>query len=82
MDTFNSARNDWLPAVRFERPIDAEAKYGVALNAKMEELLAKMMLAKPAEFDKVYDACVDEYLKAGAESILAERRIAYGEMKK
>ena len=82
MDTFNSARNDWLPAVRFERPIDAEAKYGVALNAKMEELLAKMMLAKPADFDKVYNACVEEYMQAGAESILAERRIAYGEMKK
>ncbi|MFD0693785.1 extracellular solute-binding protein [Paenibacillus sp. GCM10027628] len=73
---------DGLSPVRFQRPIEAEAKYGKALQDKYEQLIVKSMLAKPADFDKTYDDMLKDYMTNGGDAILKERTEAYKSMKK
>ncbi|MDQ0875231.1 putative aldouronate transport system substrate-binding protein [Paenibacillus sp. V4I3] len=67
---------------RFDRPIDADIKYGKTLEAKAQETVVKSILAKPADFNKIFDDGVAEYLKIGGQQVVDERKAAYKEMKK
>ncbi|OXM85797.1 ABC transporter substrate-binding protein [Paenibacillus rigui] len=73
---------DGIPPLRFDRPIQAEVKYGKVLQDKYDELIVKSMMAKPADFDKAYDAALKDYLASGGEEIKKERTEAYKAMKK
>lgn len=73
---------DGLSPLRFDRPIEAEAKYGKALSDKYEQLLVKSILAKPADFDKSYDDMLKDYMTNGGDTIQKERTEAYKNMKK
>ncbi|TDF98602.1 extracellular solute-binding protein [Paenibacillus piri] len=70
-----------LPA-RFERPIEAQIKYSQTLGDKAVEVYVKSVTAKPADFDKVYDDMVAEYMKIGGKEVMDEQLKAYQEMKK
>ncbi|WP_028552195.1 extracellular solute-binding protein [Paenibacillus sp. UNC451MF] len=76
------ALKDGYTAPRFDRPIDSEIKYGKTLSDKATETVVKSILAKPEDFNKIYDASVAEYLKLGGQAVIDERRAAYKEMKK
>ncbi|MDF2924442.1 MAG: extracellular solute-binding protein family 1 [Paenibacillaceae bacterium] len=76
------ASTDNLPAVRFEKPVEAESKNGTALNQKWEELLLKVVVAKPADFDKTFDSMSADIMKAGFQQIMDEKLAAYKQQKK
>ncbi|WNQ13319.1 extracellular solute-binding protein [Paenibacillus aurantius] len=73
---------DGMAPVRFDRPLESEAKYGKALIDKYQELLVKSIMAKPADFDKVYDAGIKDFMSSGGEEIQKERKEAYARIKK
>ncbi|UUZ91513.1 extracellular solute-binding protein [Paenibacillus sp. P25] len=79
---YKNGLTDGLSPVRFQRPIEAEGKYGKALQDKYEQLIVKSMLAKPADFDKTYDDMLKDYMASGGEAIQKERTEAYKNMKK
>ena len=81
-EAFKNGLQDGIAPLRFQRPIEAESKYGKTLSDKYEELLVKSMLAKPADFDKVYDDMLKDYMSNGGEAVKQERTAAYQEMKK
>jgi putative aldouronate transport system substrate-binding protein len=70
-----------LPA-RFNRPIEAQIKYNQTLGDKAIEIYVKTVTAKPADFDKLYDDMVAEYMKTGGNEVLEEQKKAFQEMKK
>jgi putative aldouronate transport system substrate-binding protein len=65
---------------RFDRVIDAEAKYRQTLNTKGAELFVKSVTCKPADFSKTYDAILKEYMAAGGTSIETEKLAAFQAM--
>lgn len=73
---------DGIPPVRFQRPIQAEVKYGKALLDKYEQILVKTMMAKPEDFDKTYDSMLSDFMTNGGDEIQKERKQAYQDMKK
>ena len=80
--SYQNGLADGIPPLRFDRPIQAEVKYGKVLLDKYEEMLVKCMMAKPDEFDKVDDAMLKDYMTSGGEEIKKERTEAYKNMKK
>ncbi|MZQ80555.1 extracellular solute-binding protein [Paenibacillus sp. 5J-6] len=70
-----------LPA-RFDRPIEAQIKYNQTLGDKAIEIFVKTVTAKPADFDKLYDDMVAEYMKTGGKEVMEEQKKAYQDMKK
>jgi putative aldouronate transport system substrate-binding protein len=81
-EAYKNGLQDGQAPLRFQRPIEAESKYGKTLSDKYEQLLVKSMLAKPADFDKTYDDMLKDYMTNGGEAIKQERTAAYKEMKK
>lgn len=68
--------------IAFDKPLDSEAKYSVVMLEKYEELLVKAIMSKPADFDKVYDAAVQDFMDTAGTEVIAERTEAYAAMKK
>lgn len=54
--------------------IKAEEGMGPALQEKRNNLLTQSIVAKPAQFDSVYDAGFQDYLNSGGQAIIDERR--------
>ncbi|MBE1440598.1 extracellular solute-binding protein [Paenibacillus sp. OAS669] len=63
-------------------PIQSEIKYAATLKAKNDEIFVKVITAKPADFDKVYDAEVNDYMKIGGQEVMDEKRKAFEANKK
>jgi len=61
----------------FDAIIAAEGKYTGPMNQKASELFAKSITCPVADFDKTWDGLYKEWLDAGAQKIMDERRIAY-----
>ncbi|MBB3108111.1 putative aldouronate transport system substrate-binding protein [Paenibacillus phyllosphaerae] len=80
--SIQNALKDGYSMPRFDRPIESEIKYGTTLKAKAYEIVVKSILAKPDQFNKIFDDGVKEYLKLGGQAIQDERLAAYQEMKK
>lgn len=74
------AATDTFKPVNFDRPIEAEAKYGTNLQAKYEEMIVKTAMAKPEDFEKVFEATMKDYMVSGGQAILDERTKVYQEM--
>lgn len=79
---FKIGLQDGVAPIRFDHPLATEAKYGKSLNDKYEELLVKAIFAKSADFSKVYDNLVKDYMASGGDDVLKERTAAYQAMKK
>lgn len=73
---------DGVSPVRFEKPLESQIQYGTLLQEKYDELVAKTILAKPDQFDQVYDGMVADMMKNGGDAILKERQELYAAMKK
>ncbi|MGF7030989.1 putative aldouronate transport system substrate-binding protein [Paenibacillus mucilaginosus] len=80
--TIKNALKDGYTNPRFDRPIDSEIKYSKTLADKAQEAVVKSILAKPNEFDQVFDSKTAEYVKLGGQAVMDEKRAAYKEMKK
>jgi putative aldouronate transport system substrate-binding protein len=79
--TIINGLKDGFTLPRFDRPIESEIKYAKTLKDKGEETVVKSILAKPDQFDKIFDSNVKEYLKLGGQEVIDERRAAYKDMK-
>ncbi|UUZ84965.1 hypothetical protein LJK88_15980 [Paenibacillus sp. P26] len=82
MDSIKVGEQDGQLPPRFDRPIEAQIKYNQTLSDKAVEVLVKTVTAKPADFDKLYDDMVAEYMKIGGKEVMEEQKKAYQEMKK
>lgn len=78
----NASKDAVQQPISFGKPLDSEAKYSVVMLEKYEELLVKSMMAKPADFDKVYDASLKDFMDTAGNEVFAERKAAYEAMKK
>ncbi|MGO4106889.1 extracellular solute-binding protein [Paenibacillus sp. YAF4_2] len=76
------SRTDTIKPVLFDRPIEAQAKYGTALQDKYKEIIVKTAMAKPDQFESTYEAAIKDYMANGGQAILDERTKAYEAMKK
>ena len=50
---------------------------GQALDAKRDNLFAQAIVAKPADFDSIWDSGYEDYLNSGARAIQEERAALY-----
>ncbi len=57
--------------------IVAEQGMGPALKEKRDTLLAQAVVAKPEDFDAVWDRGFQDYLNSGGQAIINERRAKY-----
>jgi len=57
--------------------IEAEEGVGEMLKEKRDAFLAQSIVAKPDDFDKVFDAGIADYLSSGGQAIIDERLAAY-----
>lgn len=55
-------------------PIESEAKLKKSLYGKDSEIFTKSLTVAPAEFDKTYDALVQEYMKMGGKQVMDDRK--------
>ncbi|WP_322925216.1 extracellular solute-binding protein [Paenibacillus campi] len=67
------SNTDTIPPVNFNKPIEAEAKYGSALQDKYKQLIVKATMAPTAQFDATYDSLMKDYMSSGGQAILDER---------
>jgi len=67
--------------IRFEKPLDSEAKYSVIMLEKYEELLVKSIMAKPDSFDQTYEAALKDFMDTAGNEVIQERTAMYEAMK-
>lgn len=79
VDSINVGSNDGYTLPRVDIPVDAEIKYATVLEDKEKEMLAKIVTAKPEEFDAVYERQVEEYMTMGGQAVMDEKLQAYDE---
>lgn len=75
------ANTDTIPLVPMPRPIEAQTKFGTALLDKFNEIIVKTTMAKPDQFDSIYESMLEDYMRNGGQAILDERKAVYEEMK-
>lgn len=76
-ESYVYAYTDTWTDVSFSVAIQAETDFGEMVKSKQGEFLVKVVTCDLAEFDTVYDQCIDAILKAGAQDMIDERRAAY-----
>lgn len=74
------SHTDTIQPIRFDHPIEAEAKYGTALADKFQEIIVKLTMVKTDQFDSTYQSVMKDYMSSGGQAILDERIAAYKEM--
>jgi putative aldouronate transport system substrate-binding protein len=79
---YKNGLTDGIPQIRLPRPMQSEVKYTKTLHDKYQELLVKSIIAKPADFDKTYDAALADYMANGGADVAKERKEMYPQMKK
>ncbi len=62
--------------------IKAEEGMGAALPEKRDAFLIQSVVAKPDQFDSVYDSGLKDYLNSGGQAIIDERTAAYDKYNK
>lgn len=74
--------NDGYTLPRVDVAVEAEIKYAKILEDFEKEMLAKIVTAKPDQFDKVYDQKVEEYMAMGGKAVMEGKQAAYDEFYK
>jgi putative aldouronate transport system substrate-binding protein len=77
----NLSKLDTFRYFWFDTPNDANAKYSKTLADKGTEMNAKLLTCKPADFDKLYDSLVQEYMAAGGQAVKDDAIKIYNAMK-
>lgn len=67
---------------RFDRPIEAENKYGNNLYEVLKELAIKCIMSTPEQFDSTYDAMCQKWREQGGQKVMDEKIEALHNMKK
>jgi putative aldouronate transport system substrate-binding protein len=80
--SIQAGTNDGYTLPRVDIPVDAEIKYAKILEDFEKEMLAKIVTAKPEQFDKVFDDQVKEYMAMGGTAVMEGKMAAYEEFYK
>jgi len=80
--SIQAGTNDGYTLPRVDVPVEAEIKYAKILEDFEKEMLAKIVTAKPDQFDKVYDEQVEEFLAMGGQAVMDGKMQAYDEFYK
>jgi len=75
------SRNDTFKPVKFDRPIEAQNKYGTGLLDKFHEIVVQTTMAKPDKFESTFESMMKDYMANGGQAILDERTKVYESMK-
>ncbi|MBY0117929.1 extracellular solute-binding protein [Paenibacillus sp. FSL L8-0435] len=70
------ANTDTIGPVIFSKPIESESKYGTALNDKLKVLIVKTAMAKPADFEAVYEKEMNDFMSLGGTELKKELEAA------
>lgn len=81
IQAYHQALNDAYTRPTLTKPIESETKYGATLSKARQELVVKSIMCTPEEFDTTFDSLVEEYMKAGGDKVIEEKKAAYQEMK-
>ncbi len=71
------ALTDTVEPPFFSVPVDAVSKNKANLDVKYKEAMIKSIVAKPEEFDAVYDAMTEEYMASGGQAVMEEKIEVY-----
>jgi len=82
VESIQAGMNDGYIIPRVDIPVQAEIKYSTILSEKMKSMLASIVTADPADFDRVYEEQVKEWMDAGGREMVDEKRKAYQEFYK
>ncbi|MEJ8304299.1 extracellular solute-binding protein [Saccharibacillus sacchari] len=66
------ANADTVGPIIFDRPIEAESKYGTALNDKLKIIIVQSAMAKPDQFEAVYEREMNDYMNIGGSALKEE----------
>ncbi|NGZ73925.1 extracellular solute-binding protein [Saccharibacillus alkalitolerans] len=66
------ANTDTVGPIIFDRPIEAEAKYGTALNDKLKVIIVQSAMATPDQFEAVYEREMNDFMKIGGSELKKE----------
>jgi len=77
IESIKIGTNDGYTTPRVDIPVQAEIKHAQILNEKVKSMLAKILTAKPADFDSAYDQQVKEWMDMGGAEMIQEKREAY-----
>ncbi|GAK39245.1 extracellular solute-binding protein [Paenibacillus urinalis] len=74
------ANTDTVGPIIFDKPIEAESKYGTALKDKLNVIIVKTAMAKPEEFEKVFEQEMNDYMSIGGAELKKELEQALQEL--
>jgi putative aldouronate transport system substrate-binding protein len=66
---YGQLEKDGVPPTRIAMPPASLSKLGVQLMDKAEEMMIKLYVCKPAEFDALYDQYLKEWMDMGARQV-------------
>jgi putative aldouronate transport system substrate-binding protein len=72
-----STSNARAAAVFQSPPLSKGGMYAQTLQDKAEALLAQAITCRPTDFDRIYDAGYNDWLRSGAQEVFDERNAAY-----
>ncbi|WP_435368264.1 extracellular solute-binding protein [Paenibacillus polysaccharolyticus] len=70
------ANTDTVGPIVFSKPIQAEMKYSTALTDKLDVIIVKTAMAKPADFDSVFEKEMADYMSLGGTELKKELEAA------
>lgn len=66
------ANTDTVGPLVFDKPIQAEMKYSTALKDKVNVIIVKATMAKPEQFEEVYEREMSDYMALGGADLKKE----------
>jgi putative aldouronate transport system substrate-binding protein len=66
---YRQLEKDGVPPVRIANPPESLNKLGPMLLTKAEEYISRLIMARPSEFDAMYDKLLKEWLDMGARQV-------------
>lgn len=76
---YELAMKNSFPPVQLSKPTNADIKYSNTLTEKEKELYAKCITCKPADFDSMWETMTKEYLQAGGQQTIDDRKALWAE---
>lgn len=74
------ANTDTVGPIVFNKPIEGESKYGTTLNDKLDVIIVKTAMAKPEQFEAVYEQEMKDYMSLGGAQLQEELEAALQEL--
>ncbi|MCE3199473.1 extracellular solute-binding protein [Paenibacillus sonchi] len=71
-DSYKINTTDGYSSFNYGVPNEANIKYGKTLGDMNKQMIDRLIVAKPAEFDALYDKLVKEYMDAGGQAVQDE----------